>query len=345
MTAWIFVTRINYSFFEYPSLSNSSRLKSRLFFNHFYGTGFHARALTGHQSLLNLKGIAMKSKILVAVSGLAMMVAMTAYAETTFAGTVSSNGSTTTSTNTDTSLTMDKAKADLKEGWQNTKEAVSKATNATEEKYEDIKAKVISSNGNNSEVTINSRVTATGMIGKPVYNMKNEKVATVKDIIINDMGHAQKIIVSDGGFMGIGDKLAAFDYSAVAHQESNGDVIMPLSEETLSKVAAFSYDPKEASDKVQVLPANSYSVSTLLKGKIVDPKNTNIAKVDNITFKGGEASQVIAAFDQKLGMGGDKAVIDFRDLTLVKKSADDVNLRMNASESAQFERYKKTMTN
>lgn len=210
---------------------------------------------------------------------------------------------------------------------------------------QDIKAKLIGQNDKTAgEMTISSRITAKGILGQPINDTHNKKIGTVKDIILNSDGDAELLVVSDGGFLGVGDKLAAFDYNLVMRQEENGDVIMPLSDDLIKKVAAFSYDPKESSDKVQVIPANGYSVSELLKGKLVNMKNESLGNIENIAFRSGEAAEVIVAFDQKTGMSGESAAFDFDDLTLAKAQDGNLNFRLSDYQSAKFEETKKSTT-
>jgi len=285
----------------------------------------------------------MKIKILGAVSVLALMVAVTAYTE--------ANAGSATDAKADTSIGLSaETKAELKADWEQTKDAVqeksAEISAAADARYEDIKARLIDEDAAtpDSRMTISSGITAKGLLGQPIQNTHDKKVGTVKDIILDSEGDAEFIVVSDGGFMGVGDKLAAFDYNLVMRQEENGDVVMPLSDELIKNVAEFSYDPKEAGDKVQVIPANGYSVSELLKGQLVNPSNETLGTIENIAFRQGEAAEVIVSFDQKLGIGGERAAFDFDDLTLSKGADGNLNFRMNAYQSAKFEEMKKTNT-
>jgi len=49
---------------------------------------------------------------------------------------------------------------------------------------------------------------------------------------------------------------------------------------------------------------------------------------------------VIVAFDQTLGMGGEKAAFDFDDVQVQHATSDDVTVRLNARQSAEFESFK-----
>lgn len=284
----------------------------------------------------------MRTQLLTAVSFIALMAATPAFADS----------ETTTKSSARAGVAVEgdaKADTSLEKGWENTKEAVSEAaedvSDATKETYESIKASLIDEDSHSDTVTIDSRMTASGMIGQPVRNAKNENIATIHDIILDQNGDAQMVVVADGGVFGLGSKYVAFDYSLVSQRQKDGDVIMPITQETLDKAAAFSYDLKDKSDKTRVIPASGISVAELLKGDVVDQENKSIANIDNVSFRNGQASQVILGFDKVLGLGGSKAAMNFDDVTLVRQDDQSFDFRLSSNQAAQFESYKKTATN
>lgn len=187
-------------------------------------------------------------------------------------------------------------------------------------------------------ISVDRRMTADGMIGKPVYNQQNERVATVEDVILNSEGRANMIVVKDSSFMGLGGKLAAFDYDAVIDRKTDGDLVMPITQKIIDNVAEFSYQP---SDKptVKALPEQGYSVRKILSGDIVDPSGKKVAAIDNVTLRNGRANLVIAAYNQILGMGGEKVAIDFVATELVRDS-DNVNLKLSDAQARKLETFK-----
>ncbi|HRQ60073.1 MAG TPA: PRC-barrel domain-containing protein [Alphaproteobacteria bacterium] len=270
----------------------------------------------------------MKMNLIAAVSAIAILVSVPALAENTAAKTSVEN-KTTGSVSTDVERAWEDIKAD------------------TSETYENIKAVFIDDSEGSvaKNVEIDSRHTAAGMIGKPVYNGSKERVGTLKDIIVDAGGEARMIVVADGEFPGFDGKLVAFDYNVVFRQNAEGDLIAPISETTLDKAAEFSYDLKESGDsKVRVIPTNSYSVAALLDGQVINPQGENVAEIDNISFKNGRASQLIVGFDKVLGLGGKHAAIDYSDAKLVRTDGQ-LDFQLSASHAAQFEVYKKTAMN
>lgn len=281
-----------------------------------------------------------KNKLLIAASVAAVAVNMPAWAET------SANA------NAEVKADAPSLSQDAKREWENVKEdaseAADKTAKAVEDAYEDIKATVIGEEETStaSTVTIDSRATASGMIGQPVLDSNGKKIASVQDIILDADGNAEMVVLADGGFMGIGTKLAAFDYDLVSQRQKDGDVIMPITQDTLNKVAPFSYEPKDAEKdaKVRVIPANGISVARLLEGQVLNQKKENVAEIDNISFRDGEASQIIIGFDKTLGLGGEKAAMSFDGSKIVRENKD-LDVQLTASQTANFENFKKTATN
>jgi sporulation protein YlmC with PRC-barrel domain len=287
----------------------------------------------------------MTKKLLIAASVIAIMAGAPAFAETS----ANTSADVKVETNTQANPSL---KEDAKHAWENTKEATSKAADKTakaaEDAYENIKATFIDEDKKASDtLTVDARGTAQGMIGQPVIDTSGKKIATVKDIILDNEGEAELVVLADGGFMGIGSKLAAFDYDLVSQRNEDGDVIMPISQETLDKVAPFSYEAKDAEKdaKTRVIPADGISVAELLDGQILNTEKKAVAEVDNISFSNGEASQIIIGFDKTLGLGGEKAAVGFDNVDVVREKDKKVDVQLSAKQAANFENFKKTATN
>ncbi len=233
--------------------------------------------------------------------------------------------------------------AEIEQGWENTKDAVSDAaedvSDATKKAYENTKEAL---NGDDSPefetVSVDTRMTANGMIGKPVYNQNGERVAKVQDIILDRDGNAMMVVMGDGDFTGLG-KTVAFDYSVIANRSADGDVIAALTEDMIDTAASFSYDREDYSDTVKVIPSNGYSVAELLDGELVNPQGETLAEVDNISLRNGEADRLIVGFGRVLGMGGDTAALDYDDANIVRQD-NALNFELTADAAAQFERFK-----
>ena len=192
-------------------------------------------------------------------------------------------------------------------------------------------------------VLIKRSMMAAGLIGESVINDDGKKIATVKDIIINKSGKAILIVVSDNGILGIGRKVAAFDYSQTVTQDSDGSVTMALTKDMIDHVADFSYDQKDWA-KAKVIPQGSISVNELLKGNVLDSHGKKVASIENVYLRNEDVSQVIVGFDKTLGMGGKLAALDFNDLQTVKKRKD-VDFQLTSNQTAQFKSFKQSASN
>ncbi|CAO3445981.1 hypothetical protein [Azospirillum argentinense] len=67
--------------------------------------------------------------------------------------------------------------------------------------------------GSAAGLTGGTLASAENMMGKNVYGTDNEKVGEVEDIILDSNGQAQQLVISSGGFLGIGEKQIAVDIS------------------------------------------------------------------------------------------------------------------------------------
>lgn len=223
--------------------------------------------------------------------------------------------------------------------------ALETAKEGTKEVYEEIKARFLSDEGTEiNYVTFDPRKTAYGMIGKDVLNASNDKVGTIKDIILDSKGNAEMVIIADSDFPGYSGKLVSIDYSLLTMRDSDGDLIAPLTEEIISKVVGFSYDPKDRSESIRIIPEQGISISKLLEGQLIDAQMNTLAEIDNITLKNGHASELIVGFDKILGLGGEKMALPYTEAKLVRVE-DGFDFQLSPKQTAQFEVYKKAINN
>lgn len=66
----------------------------------------------------------------------------------------------------------------------------------------------------NTVLTDSADVRASKLIGASVYNDRNEKIGSVDDLVLGKDNKADEVIVSVGGFLGMGTKLVAVPYHA-----------------------------------------------------------------------------------------------------------------------------------
>ena len=270
----------------------------------------------------------MKKTILTTVSVIALMGALPALAET------AKPQSEIKAEASSTGNIADDAKVAIKEIKKDTAEA-----------YETIKAMLIGkeTTDKNVPIVIDPGKTANGMIGQQVHDDKQKSVAKVTDIILENDGTPTMVIVTSNAVMGTG-KMVALDFTAVTNAEKNDNILMPLTKDMIDSADSFSYRNNTTGDGARVIPNNGYSVAELLDGHLVNQKEEVIADIDNISFKGGAAYQLIVGFDKTFGMGGEKAVISYSDAAIIR-DGETLNFQLNTEKTAQFEAYKKSLTN
>jgi uncharacterized protein YrrD len=192
-------------------------------------------------------------------------------------------------------------------------------------------------------ILIRQDMTAHGLIGESVMDASNKKIAVVNDIILDKSGVPILVILSDKGFLGIGNKLAAFDYKNVIRQNQDGDVTMSLTQGMIDRAADFSYDRKDWA-KAKVIPTDSMSVNVLLRGSLYDHTDKVLATIENVYFRSGDPSQVIVGFNKVMGMGGDLATLDFKNLQVMKKDGQ-VDFKLSAPQTELFKKFQKSVMN
>jgi sporulation protein YlmC with PRC-barrel domain len=275
----------------------------------------------------------MKFQTMTAVSALALMMSFPAYAADGSANDVSSEAGSSSLVAKDNSA-MDSVKSGL-----------TKADASMRDTADDIKAFFVGKDADArvEPVLIQKSKTAHGLLGETIVNTKGKKIATVKDIIIDKSGKATLVVVSDGGLLGIGDKVAAFNYNKVIEQKPDGKVVMTLSQEMVDHAKEFSYDQKDWA-KAKVIPAGSVSVNELLKGDVIDDNGKKVAAIENVYLRDADVSQIIVGFNKTLGMGGDFAALDYDDLQMVRKDGA-LDFKLTANQAAQFKNFKASVAN
>ena len=78
------------------------------------------------------------------------------------------------------------------------------------------------------------------MLGKPVYNAKNEKVGDVDDLIIAPDSASSYAIIGVGGFLGLGERQVAVPVNHFKHSE--GRIVLPeATKDALQAMPSFQY--------------------------------------------------------------------------------------------------------
>lgn len=79
---------------------------------------------------------------------------------------------------------------------------------------------------------------ASKIIGTDVRNKQGEKIGDIKDLIMDRNGSITLVIVSTGGFLGLGDRLHAVPWSALQTTSGN-DRVLDIDKDRLKRAPGF----------------------------------------------------------------------------------------------------------
>ena len=89
-------------------------------------------------------------------------------------------------------------------------------------------------------VKVSTGYRASKVIGSSVVNEANDTVGKVDDIIIGQDGKTPYVVLSVGGFLGMGDKLVVLPYEQLKTME--GKILMPgATKDALKDLPKFKY--------------------------------------------------------------------------------------------------------
>jgi sporulation protein YlmC with PRC-barrel domain len=86
-------------------------------------------------------------------------------------------------------------------------------------------------------------LSAEKIIGNKVVNAEGEQLGNIKDLVI-DLDDAQiaYVVLSFGGFMGLGDKLFAIPLEALVFDSQNETAVLDVTREVLKNAPGFDKD-------------------------------------------------------------------------------------------------------
>ncbi|WP_246733072.1 PRC-barrel domain-containing protein [Methylobacterium sp. BTF04] len=90
-------------------------------------------------------------------------------------------------------------------------------------------------------------VMSSKLIGTTVYNNKKETVGEVEDLVIENGKTLTGVVVSVGGFLGMGESYVVLDPSTLAIHDTNGKwaVYADTDKDTLKNAPKFTYSKKK----------------------------------------------------------------------------------------------------
>jgi len=89
-----------------------------------------------------------------------------------------------------------------------------------------------------------SAVTVTDWYKQNVYDPKDNKIGEIMDVLVDESGKIETLIVGVGGFVGAGEKDVAVNFSAVKRTTKDNKVYLTMdtTKDALKNAAGFKYD-------------------------------------------------------------------------------------------------------
>ncbi len=86
-------------------------------------------------------------------------------------------------------------------------------------------------------------LSSSSITGQGVYNLKNESIGDIKDLMIDPAnGEIVYAVLSFGGFMGIGTKLFAIPLEALQFSDEDDTIRLDVNKEKLENAPSFDQD-------------------------------------------------------------------------------------------------------
>jgi sporulation protein YlmC with PRC-barrel domain len=107
------------------------------------------------------------------------------------------------------------------------------------------------------------QVRADKVIGAKVTNPEEEKVGDVSDILLDEQGKVVGVILSVGGFLGIGDKHVAVNWNDIKLEDDGEKVVVNMTKDQITKAPSFKTAEDIKSEQQAQMPASSTSGTSI----------------------------------------------------------------------------------
>lgn len=149
--------------------------------------------------------------------------------------------------------------------------------------------------GNTDRLGRTSKV--SDLIGMEIRNQQNEKVGKVEDVLVDlQAGRVVQVVISSGGFLGLGDELSVVPPSALRSGTEDKVLMLDVNKETLAKAPHFKRGEwPDFNDPV-------YSIRSYQVYRVEPYFRTNAASADNTRLNVRDRQQEnLTPFDQGSG--------------------------------------------
>ena len=90
-----------------------------------------------------------------------------------------------------------------------------------------------------ADESISGAYRASQLVGKSVKNLESDELGKIEDIVLETTGEVGYAVLSFGGFMGMGDKLFAVPWTALAHSPDGEHLTLDIEPKKLENAPGF----------------------------------------------------------------------------------------------------------
>jgi len=203
------------------------------------------------------------------------------------------------------------------------------------------------------QTTAPSGADARKLLGRNIKNMQNETIGEIKSIHLDQAGKVDAVIVSVGGFLGVGDREVLLDWADL-QIDANGEVVKAnMTQDQLKAMAPYSYRDRSlrgtvftdtgvyapdramrtdsgdrtnsASTSVPTRSTGDFNVAGHMSaeamiGKTVkNASNENVGKITDVYLDGsGAVKLVVVSVGGFLGVGSKDVAVSWNDLKFTR---------------------------
>ncbi|MGE0420081.1 MAG: PRC-barrel domain-containing protein [Acetobacteraceae bacterium] len=199
-------------------------------------------------------------------------------------------------------------------------------------------------------------VRADKLVGADVRNAAGDAIGEVESVIIGEDGKVRAVVVSVGGFLGMGERAVALDWRQLHPVGDSGDIAVSMSKEELKALPKYEYaedrrrgqvyrDPgylaaersAVAAQTAATLPAANavgagrIAASTLIGAPVLGPRGDTIGEVRDLITEARGNREVVVTTGATLGLGGREVKLALDTLQLRRDPQDAANVALVAN--------------
>ena len=209
-----------------------------------------------------------------------------------------------------------------------------------------------------AEVQSTTQIKADTLVGKDLKNLRGDKIGEIDAVIVGEDGKVAAVIVGVGGFLGMGEREVAIDWSDFQIRGNGDDLQTNMTKNDLKSLPEYKYEKSEyrktafrdgryadmrdrrdatmdrkagqMERKAEWIASHGVRTSKLIGANVVNSEGDTIGEVEDLMLSDGQP-QLILSVGEFLGMGGHDVAIDLDKVKLHQQRGDADDVRGSVS--------------